>query len=59
MYRLIWIFRNGHEWDMTFKDYDEAQAYAESIGLLNNLDVDYCEIREGSLGEILLDRRAA
>ena len=39
MHRLVWIFRNGHQWEKVFPDPDAMMSYLNNNGMLSHPDI--------------------
>lgn len=38
-HRLVWIFRNGHQWEQLFPDVDTMMSYLNVNGMLSHPDI--------------------
>ena len=39
MHRLVWIFRNGHQWEQVFPDSTTLLSYLNVNGMLSHPDI--------------------
>lgn len=39
MYRCYWTFRNNHQWDKTFPDYETLVSFINVCGLMSHPDI--------------------
>lgn len=39
MYRLFWVFRNHHQWEQVFPDYETMVGYINTCGLMSHPDI--------------------
>lgn len=39
VYRLFWTFRNHHQWENTFPDYETMVGYVNTCGMISHPDI--------------------
>ena len=39
MYRLFWVFRNHHQWEQVFPDFESMTSYINQCGLISHPDI--------------------
>lgn len=39
VYRLFWVFRNHHQWEQVFPDYETMVSFINTCGLVSHPDI--------------------